>query len=72
MVSTTHGMEVKQLILESSRSGSVLSGYDHTMDIGLFSAVVKAHLDQEKETNQNAKSTLKHFKDRPLTLRKEV
>ena len=43
---TTLNMEVKQVI-ESTHS--VISGYDQAMDIGLFSAVVKANLHQQKK-----------------------
>ena len=43
---TTSDMEVKQVI-ESTHC--VISGYDHAMDIGLFSAVIKANLHHEKE-----------------------
>ena len=59
MVITTHDMEVKQLI-ESSRS--IMSGYDHAVDIGLFSAVVKADAHQENITNKYGNDKLKDLK----------
>ena len=69
MVITTFDMEVKQLI-ESSLC--VMSGYDHAVDIGLFSAVVKADKYHERETDKVAKHRLKHIKERPMSLRNEV
>ena len=69
MVITTHNMEVKQLV-ESTHC--VISGYDHAMDIGLFSAVVKADKHQDIDTDKSAKQRLKDLNKRPMSLRKEV
>ena len=69
MVITIHNMEVKQLI-ESSLC--VMSGYDHAVDIGLFSAVVKADVHQENKTNKYGNDKLKNITKRPMSLRNEV
>ena len=62
-------MEVKQLI-ESSLC--VMSGYDHAVDIGLFSAVIKADAYQENKRNKYGNDKLKDLKKRPMRLRNEV
>ena len=59
MVITIHDMEVKRLI-ESSLC--VMSGYNHAVDIGLFSAVIKAHGHQENVTNKYGNDKLKDLK----------
>ena len=69
MVITTFDMEVKQLI-ESSLC--VMSGYDHAVDIGLFSAVIKADAYQENKRNKYGNDKLKDLKKRPMRLRNEV
>ena len=69
MVITIHDMEVKQLI-ESSLC--VMSGYDHAVDIGLFSAVVKADIHQEKGKVKSLKHRFWHLNQRPMSLRNEV
>ena len=55
MVITTYDMEVKQLI-ESSMC--TISGYDHAMDIGLFSAVIKADIHQDKSNDKSVNQKL--------------
>ena len=69
MVITTFDMEVKQLI-ESSLCA--MSGYDHAVDIGLFSAVVKADLHQEKDKDKSLKYRFWDVNKRPMSLRNEV
>ena len=69
MVITTFDMEVKQLI---ESSFCVMSGYDHAVGIGLFSAVVKADIHQEKDKDKSLNTRFKHLNQRPMSLRNEV
>ena len=62
-------MEVKN-ILESSLC--FISGYNHTMDIKLFSAVVKARTHKEKGKDKSSNQRLKHLNQRPMSLQNEV
>ena len=65
MVITTYDMEVKQLI-ESSMC--TISGYDHAMDIGLLSDVIKADKHQDKGKDKSANQRLKDLNKRPMSL----
>lgn len=69
MVITTYDMEVKQLI-ESSLCA--MSGYNHAVDIGLFSAVVKADKHQERGQDKKANQRFWKLCKRPMTIRNEV
>ena len=69
MVITTFDMEVKQVI-ESSLC--IMSGYDHSVDIGLFSAVVKADKHQERGKDKKANQRFRKLCQRPVSIRNEV